>query len=76
MEMLHKNPNIPIHHLVINYAWVDEYWNTSHSGSGFLNKIVATFKPILFYFCHIRVDGYFKWEVAGSIFDGVIGIFR
>lgn len=73
VEMVHKNLNIPVHNLVINCVWVDKYWNTSHSGREFLNKMVVTFKPILCYVRHI--DGYFKWEVVGSIFDGFFGIF-
>jgi hypothetical protein len=75
VEMPHKILiYIPIHNLVINCAWVGKYWNISHSGRGFLNEMVVIFKPMLFYVCHI--DGYFKWKVAGSIFDGDIGIFR
>lgn len=54
MEMLHKNLNIPVHNLVINCVCVDEYSNTSHSGSKFSNKILVSFKPILFYASHIR----------------------
>lgn len=74
VEMQHKNLNIPIHNLVINCVWVDKYWNTPLSSRGIFNKMVVTFKPILFYACHI--DGYFKWDFAGSIFDGVIAVFR
>jgi hypothetical protein len=54
MEMLYKNLNIPVHNLVINCVWVDKYSNTSHSGRGFSNKILVTFKPVLFCACHIR----------------------
>ena len=53
VEVLHKKLNIPVHNLVINCMWVDEYSNKSHSGCGFQNKILVTFKPILFYACHI-----------------------
>jgi len=58
VEMLHENLNIPVHYLVINRVWIDIYSNTSHSGRGFSNKILAL---SLFCFMLVTLHGYFKW---------------